>query len=64
MDFEKEDILDNPAWEYFGTYTDIKSGRTISSQPGFQGVGRARSNQVNQPVRTQLRGFSGDAQKT
>ncbi len=29
MDFEKEDILENPDWEYVGTYTDIKSGRTI-----------------------------------
>ena len=36
MDFEKEDILENPAWEYVGTYIDIKSGRTISSRPGFQ----------------------------
>ena len=38
MDFEKEDILDNPDWEYVGTYTDIKSGRTISSRPGFQSL--------------------------
>jgi len=38
MDFEKEDILENPAWEYVGTYTDIKSGRTISSRPGFQSL--------------------------
>jgi len=36
MDFEKEDILENPDWEYVGTYTDVKSGRTISSRPGFQ----------------------------
>src|SRR3989339_1773708 len=38
MDFEKEDIMENPAWEYVGTYTDIKSGRTISSRPGFQSL--------------------------
>ncbi len=38
MDFEKEDIQENPAWEYVGTYTDIKSGRTISSRPGFQSL--------------------------
>ena len=38
MDFEKEDILENPDWEYVGTYTDIKSGRTISSRPGLQSL--------------------------
>jgi len=38
MDFEKEDILENPDWEYVGTYIDIKSGRTISSRPGFQSL--------------------------
>jgi len=38
MDFEKEDIQENLAWEYVGTYTDIKSGRTISSRPGFQSL--------------------------
>jgi hypothetical protein len=31
MDFEKEDILKNPAWEYVGTYTDIGSRRSINS---------------------------------
>ena len=36
MDFEEEEIRDNPDWKYVGTYTDIKSGRTISSRPGFQ----------------------------
>ncbi len=30
MDFEKEDTLENPDWEYVDTYADIKSGRTIS----------------------------------
>jgi hypothetical protein len=29
MDFEKEDILENPDWEYVSTYIDIKSGRTL-----------------------------------
>ncbi|MEA5030572.1 MAG: recombinase family protein [Sphaerochaeta sp.] len=38
MDFEKEDIPENPDWEYVGTSTDIKSGRTISSRPGFQSL--------------------------
>ena len=38
MDFEKEDILENPDWEYVGTYIDIKSGRTISSRPVFQSL--------------------------
>ena len=38
MDFEKKDILDNPDWEYVGTHTDIKSGKTISSRPGIQSL--------------------------
>ena len=70
MDFEKEDILENPDWEYVGTYIDIKSGRTISSRPGFQSLlpdceaGKIDMiyYQVHQPVRTQLRGLPGDAQ--
>jgi len=36
MDFEREDILENPDWEYVDTYSDIKSGRTISARPGFR----------------------------
>jgi len=36
MDFEKQDILDHPLWEYVDTYSDIKSGRTINSRPGFK----------------------------
>jgi len=40
MDYEKEeDILGGELdWEYVDTYTDIKSGRTISSRPGFQSL--------------------------
>ena len=36
MDFEKQDILDHPLWEYLDTYTDISSGRSINSRPGFK----------------------------
>jgi DNA invertase Pin-like site-specific DNA recombinase len=36
MDFEKEDILNHSGWDYVETYTDIKSGRTINSRPGFK----------------------------
>jgi site-specific DNA recombinase len=36
MDFEKQDILDHPNWEYVDTYTDISSGRSIKSRPGFK----------------------------
>lgn len=36
MDFEKQDILDHPLWEYVDTYTDIGSGRSIKSRPGFK----------------------------
>ena len=38
MDFKKEDFLENSDWEYVVTYIDIKSGRTISSRPGFQSL--------------------------
>jgi len=36
MDFEMQDILDHPMWEYIDTYTDIGSGRSINSRPGFK----------------------------
>lgn len=36
MDFQKQDILDNPMWEYAGTYTDVGFGRGIISRPGFK----------------------------
>ena len=36
MDFEKQDILDHPLWEYVDTYTDIGSGRSINTRPGFK----------------------------
>jgi DNA invertase Pin-like site-specific DNA recombinase len=36
MDFEKQDILDNPLWQYVDTYTDISSGRSIQTRPGFK----------------------------
>ncbi len=36
MDFQKQDILDRPDWEYAGTYTDVGSGRSINSRPGFR----------------------------
>lgn len=36
MDFEKQDILDHPHWEYISTYTDIGSGRSINSRTGFK----------------------------
>lgn len=35
-DFQKEDILENSDWKYIETYSDIKSGRTINSRPGFK----------------------------
>jgi DNA invertase Pin-like site-specific DNA recombinase len=38
MDFEKQDILDHPNWEYVDTYTDISSGRSIKSRPGFKNL--------------------------
>lgn len=36
MDFQSQDILDHPMWEYIDTYTDISSGRSINSRPGFR----------------------------
>ncbi|NCB66840.1 MAG: recombinase family protein, partial [Bacilli bacterium] len=36
MDFQRQDILDHPMWEYIDTYTDISSGRSIKSRPGFK----------------------------
>ena len=36
MDFEKQDILDHPNWKYVDTYTDIGSGRSIQTRPGFK----------------------------
>ncbi len=36
MDFQRQDILDHPLWEYIDTYTDIGSGRSINSRPGFK----------------------------
>jgi site-specific DNA recombinase len=36
MDFERQDILDHPLWEYVGTYTDMGSGRSIKTRPGFK----------------------------
>ena len=36
MDFEMQDILDHPNWEYVDTYTDIGSGRSIQTRPGFR----------------------------
>jgi len=36
MDFEKQDILDHPNWKYVDTYTDIGSGRSIKTRPGFK----------------------------
>jgi DNA invertase Pin-like site-specific DNA recombinase len=36
MDFQRQDILDHPMWEYIDTYTDIGSGRSINSRPGFR----------------------------
>jgi DNA invertase Pin-like site-specific DNA recombinase len=36
MDFQRQDILDHPMWEYIDTYTDIGSGRSIDSRPGFK----------------------------
>jgi len=36
MDFEKQDILDHPLWEYVETYTDIGSGRSFKARPGFK----------------------------
>ncbi|NCB28011.1 MAG: recombinase family protein, partial [Bacteroidia bacterium] len=36
MDFQRQDILDHPMWEYVDTYTDIGSGRSINSRPGFR----------------------------
>jgi len=38
MDFAKEDILENPDWEYVGACTDLKSGLTISSRTGFHSL--------------------------
>lgn len=35
MDFQKEDIIKHTGWEYVGTYSDIKSSRSINSRPGF-----------------------------
>jgi DNA invertase Pin-like site-specific DNA recombinase len=36
MDFQRQDILDHPMWEHIDTYTDIGSGRSINSRPGFR----------------------------
>ncbi|WP_422480939.1 recombinase family protein [Pleomorphochaeta sp. DL1XJH-081] len=36
MDIEKQDILDHPNWEYVDTYSDISSGRSIQTRPGFK----------------------------
>ena len=36
MDFQKEDIINHLGWEYVGTYSDIKSGRSINTRPGFK----------------------------
>jgi site-specific DNA recombinase len=36
MDFERQDILDHPLWEYVDTYTDMGSGRSIKTRPGFK----------------------------
>ena len=36
MDFQRQDILDHPLWEYIDTYADIGSGRSINSRPGFR----------------------------
>ena len=36
MDFQRQDILDHPLWEYIDTYIDIGSGRSINSRPGFR----------------------------
>jgi len=36
MDFQKQDIMDRPDWEYVDTYTDVGSGRCINSRPGFR----------------------------
>ncbi|MPM99869.1 hypothetical protein SDC9_147064 [bioreactor metagenome] len=36
IDFQRQDILDHPMWEYIDTYTDIGSGRNINSRPGFK----------------------------
>jgi predicted site-specific integrase-resolvase len=36
MDFERQDILDRPLWEYVDTYTDMGSGRSIKTRPGFK----------------------------
>ncbi len=36
MDFQRQDILDHPLWEFIDTYTDIGSGRSINSRPGFK----------------------------
>jgi DNA invertase Pin-like site-specific DNA recombinase len=36
IDFEMQDILDHPSWEYVDTYTDIGSGRSIKARPGFK----------------------------
>ena len=36
MDFERQDILDHPKWKYVDTYTDIGSGRSIKTRPGFK----------------------------
>ena len=36
MDFQRQDILDHPLWEYIDTYIDIGSGRSIKSRPGFK----------------------------
>jgi len=36
IDFQRQDILDHPLWEFIDTYTDIGSGRSINSRPGFK----------------------------
>ena len=38
MDFQKEEILEHPRWDYLETYTDIKSVRTINPHPGLKKI--------------------------
>lgn len=36
IDFQEEDIRENPGWVLVGTYADTKSGRSMNSRPGFK----------------------------
>ena len=36
MDFEMQDIIDHPNWQYVDTYADIGSGRSIITRSGFK----------------------------